>query len=63
MYDPAILAGSFSISWSLYAFREFYSQAFKGSFIDSRHLLLADLAKVFDDPQLVDSFDLFQADN
>ena len=63
MYDPAIIAGPFSISWSLDAFREFYSQTFQGSLIDCRHLILADLAEVSQYPQLIDSFDLFQADD
>ena len=51
------------ISWSLNAFRELYSQTLQGCVIDCRHLLLADLAEVSDDPQLVDPFELLQADH
>ena len=51
------------MSWSFNAFRKHYSQAFQRCVIDCRHLLFADLAKVFDDPQLVDPFKLLQADH
>ena len=51
------------MSWGFNAFRKLYSQAFQRCVIDCCHLLFADLAEVFDDPQLVDPFKLFQADH
>ncbi len=45
--------------WSIYTLRNRHTQAFHCRVLDRRHLILADLPEIFQDPQLIYRMDLF----